>query len=52
MTPDFSVDREAALRELNTDELAAVAGGYDDGDWCGTGRKPQLPPPPPPQPWW
>lgn len=42
-----NMDREAGLRELDIDELAAVAGGNDD-DFCGTGRKPVLPPPPRP----
>ncbi len=41
-------NRELDVRELDEQDLPAVAGGFDDGDWCGTGRKPTFPPPPRP----
>lgn len=34
------------IRELNTEEVTSVAGGFDMIDWCGTRPRPL-----PPRPW-
>ena len=38
-------EQNELMLELNAEQIETVAGGYDDGDWCGTGRHPRIPTP-------